>query len=191
MTYGLRKRLLYLASNCAPSDATGQVSLELPVGQEISYTIEKDRYASFLTPDILGPSGSTYRRGVPTDDAMADQHERVGSRYPMRSTGTILIDTTRPPLPGVTFELVGATGKAFYVDEEGLWDPNLTETSRRGLGGFVEVEPGEHRVQVGGTAIDCDLRLAWPDDDVKGLRLRLPVREGFVTSASIQCIPPP
>jgi len=178
--------------NCEHSDASGRVTIELPIRLEISYTLEKEGYASFLTPDILGPNGSSYPRSLFTDDAMAEQHERVGAQYPMISKGSILIDTTRPPSAGVTFELVGATGTRFYMDEEGRWNPNLTETTLPvPRGGFVEVTPGEHHVRVGGTAIECDLRLAWPDDDEKGLRLRLPVREGFVTRASVQCITPP
>jgi len=100
----------------------------------------------------------------------------------MRSTGTILIATN---LAGVTFELVDATGELFYVEEGVGWNPNLTETTTNGQGGFTEVTPGKYQINFGGTGQECTLRQAWPGGDENSIRL--PVQEGFVTRASMTC----
>ena len=58
-----------------------------------------------------------------------------------------------PGFAGVTFELVNATGQAYYYDEARNWSTALTETTDQGWGGFVEVSPGDRfQVIYGGTA---------------------------------------
>jgi len=181
--------------NCELSDDRGRVTIELPVGPEISYTLEKEGYPSYLTPDVIGPGGFAYLRGLPTDDWMAQQYDRVGSPYPMRFTGTIIISTGG--LAGATFDLVGATGTLFYGENFTGPDDEVTdfsldrmETAKDGMAGFTEVTPGdEYHVNFGGTALGCVPDLAWPGNNPNSIRL--PVREGFVTRASVRCPPPP
>jgi len=121
---------------------------------------------------------------------IAEEHDRVGSPYPMRGTGTVSV-VMPIPYAGVTFELDAATGVPFYVDEEWNWDPDLTATTVRGRGGFTEVTPGEVQINIGGSVNNCIVRsdfYGWPS----GIdSLRLPVREGYVTSVNVQCPLPP
>jgi len=183
---GARVCELDTTTNCKVTDPDGRVTIEIPFEVESGYTVEKEGYASDLYPDIIPLNGSTNQRSLRTDAFMAAQHDRVGSPYPMRFTGSIWIGTFGAP--GVTFELVEATGTAFYVeeltgpdDEVTDWSLDLTETTSTGLGGFTEVSPGEFLISLGG-ASGCTAGLAWPVDDEN--TIKLPVREGFVTRAN-------
>jgi len=169
----------------------------LPVGPEISYTIEKEGYGRLLTPDVFTENGSrsAYHRSIGPDEYLAEQYGRVDSPYPMRFTGTILLNAGDPSsgsnegLAGVTFNLLGATRTPFYWDEEADWSPDLTETNMSGRGGFTEVTPGFYRVKFGGAAddLDCVASFAWPSDEPNAIRLE--VREGYMTRASAVCSP--
>jgi len=174
-------------TNCALTNEFGHARLELPIGREISYTLEKDGHASYLVPDVFTPAGSQYLRALPPDEFMVEQHAAIPSPYPMRGTGTILISTDLPILEGATFELIDATGNRFYVEEElGRWSPLLDETTSNGRGGFTEVTPGVYQIRFGGAAQSCELRLSWfgEERDI----MKVPVREGFVTRAAITCL---
>jgi len=177
------------ATNCVVTDANGAATLQLPVGgPEFSYTVEKEEYAKYLIGDI-NPRGFSQTIVMVTDDEMAEQHERVMSVYPMRGTGTVLLEIL-PPLPGATFDLMGATGMPFYLDEEGNWSRDLTATSSWGWGGFTDVSPGEFQVNLGGIA-GCALPggIGW-FGDVKS-SVRFPVQEGYTTLAAMRCLPSP
>lgn len=177
-------------ANCAPSRADGRVSIKLPIGEETTITLEKDLHASYLVPVAI-PSDQGFANPFEmyTDEHMVPQFERVMSDYPMRGTGTILI-MLFPNFEGATFELVNATGKPFYTDEEGLWSTELTETragrARQDSGGFVDVTPGdEYWVQFGGTAQSCSSTWLWPGDAEN--RFPVPVRAGYVSNLRVLC----
>ena len=118
---------------------------------------------------------------------LADQHARLMSPYPMRGTGSIVL-IAFPQLAGATFELVAATGKPYYHEgEEGLWNPDLTATTLPwGGGGFTEVTPGDHQINLGGTAQRCIAHpeLGWPSDDENSVRMPVGLRD------SGQCVLP-
>jgi hypothetical protein len=172
--------------NCVMTDATGEGTLELPVGQEISFTFEKEGYTPHLVAGVLPSGGFEGTYGLVTDAAMADQHERVMSPYPMRGTGTIICLVT-PKLEGATFDLVGATGQAFYWDEEGNWSLDFNATTSFGRGGFVEVSEGVFRIKLGGTAKNCFPAWGWPDEAKD--TYRVPVWEGYVSHFQVLCPP--
>ena len=174
--------------NCAVTNASGKAAIELPVAQEISYTLEKEGYASYLFADVLSPGGSQFQFGMLPNQLLASQHGRLMSPYPTGDKGTIALEL-RPPFAGVTFDLVGAAGKAYYVDEERNWSSDLAATTSQGRGGFVEVSPGTFQVELGGTAQDCVPRLAWPGDVEDSIRI--PVREGYRSFATVRCSVPP
>jgi hypothetical protein len=164
-------------TNCALSKGDGQVRIELPIGEETSYTLKKDGYASYLVPVVI-PSDEGYQDvfSMATDEEMKAQFSRLGSFYPMLlGTGAVVL-WVFPAFAGATFDLANATGKAYYVHERGDWRDDITATTSRGAGGFVEVPPGEEfQVNLGGTAAGCK-------DSI-----RFPVREGYITAASVTC----
>jgi hypothetical protein len=163
-------------------------SIQLPVGEEMSCTIEKEGHVSHLLADVVRDDRyETF--ALETDRDRAREYERLDSPYPMRGTGAIVIEL-HPEVAGVIFELVGATGKEFYVDEEGNWTPNLSATtsggSSRSGGGFVEVTPGEYQVELGGTAESCVRQTwGWPGD--RDNSVRLPVQENHESYVIMSC----
>jgi hypothetical protein len=175
--------------NCVMTEANGEATLMVPVDQEISYTLTKEGYASWLRADVVPADGLTYRLGMWTEQTATNQHEGVGASYPMRGTGSIWMQVV-PNAIGATFDLVDATGEPFYAAPGGGWVPLYTATTTWGWGGFTEVTPGEYQVEVGGEVEKCVPNEAWPGNDQK--RIRIPVREGYITLASASCaIAPP
>jgi len=174
-------------TNCVLTGADGLATLELPIDEEVSFTWTKGGYFPYLHADVSDAAFQSETRTFKmwSDEAVADLFESVMSPYPQLDTGGIEV-VLNPAREGVTFTLVGATGKAYYLDEEGTnWSLDLTATTARGWGGFVEVSPGELEIEFGGTASGCVPRRAWPSDAEN--RIRVPVRAGYFTLASVTC----
>jgi len=177
--------------NCDFSDANGVVTIDVPFGQEISYTLRKETWASYLHTRIVPESGVDGSPGMFPDAWLAEQFGRIGSDYPERGRGTghIAIQTDGDDLEGITFlDLVGATSTAYYEDEERNWNPDLTETTPEGRGGLVEISPGEYQVNLGGTGERCVPTVGWPGDGPGSVRTL--VREGYRSIVVFACPPP-
>jgi len=136
---------------------------------------------------VLTAAGESVSPFMRVDADLKTRYDSVLSPYPQEGTGTVFVIVgARDGGPdGATLELIDATGKAFYVDENGNWVLGLTATTSAGTGGFVEVGPGEVEVEIGGTASNCLIEYAWPSDSAN--TIRLPVREGFMTVARVNC----
>lgn len=174
-------------TNCAVTDVQGVTTLELPLNQETVYTLDKQGYASWLEATVISADQTALAANMPTAQDVADDHARVMSPYPMRDTGTVGVQLI-PGYEGATFELVAATGNAFYMDEAYDWSSDLTSTTFVGIGGFAEVTPGEVQVDIGGSAEAC-VRSGggggWPSGEED--RIRVPIRDGYVTLAVVTC----
>jgi hypothetical protein len=178
-------------TNCAVSDGLVFVELQVPANQEISYTQTKDGFDSRLRSDII-PMPPKLTIVVPVMEPtaqVAEQFERLMSPYPMVDTGAVSVlvwgGTAGDPIPGATLELVDGTGKPYYANDDGTWHGDLTATTMEGSGGFVEVDPGEVEVRVGGAAKNCEVLRGWPGTEENSIRMA--VREGFRTSARLLC----
>ena len=169
--------------NCATTNADGVGSIDLPIDEEITYTLVKEGYASYLFADIVPASGFQLEFLMLTDELLASQYERLMSSYPPEGEGEIAIEL-HPTFAGVTFDLE-TSGKGYYVDETEAWSSDLTETSSEGRGGFLEVEPGSFQIELGGTAEGCAAGLAWPGNVENSIRV--PVLEGHRTFATANC----
>ena len=89
------------------------------------------------------------------------------------------------PFPGATFDLIDATGKAYYDTENPLAD---TATNQFGIGGFLEVTPGgPFTVEYGGTADRCAVGFGWPGGESS---VTVPVRADHVSVVVLLCAPP-
>jgi len=191
--------------NCVTTSADGVATLELPANQKVSYTVEKEGYESLLYPVLTGMAGVEYNRGSwhLSNAWLADAFANLRSDYPMTDKGMIHV-VIAPRFAGVTLDLVDATGKAWYKDEVDNWSASLQATTSGGIalverftsdGGFVEVVPGEHQVEIGGTALGCilgsgdGLVLGWPGDAPN--RVLVPVRAGFSTRTAVACAEAP
>jgi hypothetical protein len=108
----------------------------------------------------------------------------------MEGTGAVFVQVAHDPagndgVVDATLELLGTTGKVFYVDEDGNWSLDLTATTSAGHGGFVELSPDEYQVEIGGAAENCVVARGWPSDLEN--TIRVPVRAGYVTIARVDC----
>jgi hypothetical protein len=167
------------------TDTNGEATLQVPVDQEVSYTLTKEGYLSLLIADVVPAEGSTNTPDMRSVRWAGDQHEHVGSPYPMRGTGTIQVEI-QPGAAGATFDLVGATGPPFYYTRQNTWSPDFITTTGRGWGGFSEVSPGDdYLIELGGEAESCVPNWGWPSDEENSIRV--PVREGYLTIATVQC----
>jgi hypothetical protein len=179
-------------ANCDVTDGTRPAVLQLPADRETSYTQVKEGYGAELRADVISATtGSIVVPVMQPDSFIKDNYDRVESPYPMEGTGSIYVqvgerNSATGAIRGATLELVGENGKAFYVlDDRKSWSTDLTATTSAGNGGFVEVRPGEYQIQIGGTPENCSLVRAWPGDSDNSIRL--PVREGFETTARVAC----
>lgn len=170
-------------TNCATTDADGLAEIMVSANQEISYTVSKDGYAPFLVGDVTDETLLPTVWPMFNDAMLADAAEALEIPYPY--TGGILALQVLPNMAGVTFDLLDETAKQYYADEAGIDTLGLTATTSRGWGGFLEVSPGEHQVEFGGTATNCTPSIAWPGDAAN--RIKVPVRVGYVSYGSMDC----
>lgn len=169
--------------NCEISDASGRVTIHLPVG-EIFVTLEKTGYDSLLIPLVHSEDGSTTSGIMWTTGLRAAFYEFYETVYPRDGRGEIKIDVRPIPFPGSTFDLVDATGKAYYDTDNPLDD---TATNHFGIGGFLEVTPGTFEVKHGGTADRCAVDWGWPSGENS---IRVPVRANHVSQVLLTCARP-
>jgi hypothetical protein len=179
------------AETCGLSDAGGRVSVEIPIGVETAVTLTKEGYLPYLFPFVAGPAGRSASFGVESNQLAANQYERVESPYPMGSQGAVFLAARPLNIVGATFELLDATSVTqFYLDEECWFDPNLKATaSCDGWGGFTEVNPGVLQAKIGGRVSGCKPVYGWPGDAED--TVRFPVREGYATWVSWNCVQEP
>jgi hypothetical protein len=176
---------------CVTSDSEGMVTLLLPTGEEVAFTMVKEGYLKYMSAVVVPEEPMQRHIGIATEERGAYLHDLLMSPYPMEGTGDILIaHVGGGAFPGATLELVGATGKGYYYNEEGDWDSDLTATTSYPFpawGGFTEVSPGEVEITWGGTAEDCILSRGWLSDTEN--TMRLPVMAGFVSLQDVICTP--
>ena len=175
--------------NCVTSDVNGEARLLLPANQEISYTVKKDGYMSWMAGDVTDETfGDEGRPGYPMfpNQQIEDFAAANGIPYPL--TGGATSHHMNPvSTAGVTYDLVDETARGYYTDNDEARTPrfDLTATTSHGFGGFLEVTPGDHQVEFGGAATNCTVALAWPGDAPN--RVKVPVKVGFFTLASMNC----
>lgn len=173
--------------NCVVTSAAGVATFEVAVAQEVSFTLEKEGYQSYIMTGVATTEPGELTLGMSTVQRIEDMHTFVMSPYPMEGTGDIVV-ISEPKLEGETLSLTGGTGKVFYYNALGNWDASLTATSSWGWGGFTEVSPGEVQVELGGTATGCTVTLGWPGDVANSVRM--PIRAGYLTQVYVSCEAP-
>ncbi len=176
--------------NCATTDGDGSATIELPVDQELVYTVSKAGFAAELYADVTDSSFSRSRAHVlfpneEIDDAAAG----VMSVWPHAGTGWVSLGVN---LEGVTFELIDAAGAPWYVDSDGVGKNTIDATTSEAVGGarggFVEVAPGVVEVEYGGTATGCTVNIGLPSESPN--RIKLPVRDAHISFGSMTCTQP-
>ena len=171
-------------ANCAVTDEGGWATLEVSAGQEIALTMEKEGFVPTFYTYVVPADGGMMLLGNATDARFEEMFGLVMSPYPMEGTGSVWVEG----LPeGAVLSLLGATGKAFYAEDDvkWSWSLDLTAATANGGGGFVEVPAGEYQVEVTGTSENCFPVRGWPGDSEN--TVRMPVREGYLSEALMPC----
>jgi hypothetical protein len=176
--------------NCDFSDAKGEASIELPIGEEVFYTLEKEGRYSGLYPYVMPETGARVSWCMGDTAGAADFREMIGSTWPRRGTGDIQIWITSQ-FAGATFELEGATAIRSYYPDGGLGGfLDLEATDSNGSGDFFDVTPGTYLIKFGGTASRCVPGWAgWPSEIENSARVL--VREDYYTLLTVSCVEVP
>jgi len=181
------KICLVETGDCVTTDALGGATQQVPLDQEISATFEKEGYIPYLIPVFVSEQPGVFKLGMGSLARWEFLHGLVMSPFRPEGVGDIII-VADPAFAGATFDLGSAAGNAFYYNQEGNWDADLTETTSWGWGGFTEVSPGEVQVEFGGTATGCMATTGWPGNVDNSVRM--PVRAGYLNQISVSCNAP-
>jgi hypothetical protein len=168
--------------NCVMTDAEGMAIIELPSDSEVSYTITKEGFGSYLISDVN--NGRLEHRFVMYgDEELARLAPLMGTTYPWTNTGIILLRVYSEP--GVMFDLVGQSETPFYFSNGDTPSTELDATTSDGRGGFTDVAEGEYQVEFVDPQVLCRPFTAWPGD--MDNRVTVPVKPGFISWASMSC----
>jgi hypothetical protein len=168
--------------NCVSTNANGNAVIQLPYEKEVSFTLDREGYGSYLDSYVLPAQGAAEVYAMATVERFADQYALIDSPYPEQGTGTVLVGIPAGT-PGVTFTLVESTGKQFYREENLDWNADLTATTTGGGGGFAEVAPGVVQVDIAGA--DCSVLRGWSGDQAN--RVKLPVKSNYFSRLTTTC----
>lgn len=190
--------------NCDETDFAGLASVTVDWASEVAFTFRKEGYGSILRADVSDDSAGATRAPAAvrmyTDEQLEAIAEQVGASYPWVG-GVVGLGGTLPGTAwdGVTVSPAGATvdavGESFYYDVdstqyrqelEATTGPKPYHLLPLHAGGFIEVAPGEHRFEFGGTAGNCPQpSVGWPGGAPNTVRTR--VLAGHVTYVSMLC----
>jgi hypothetical protein len=173
--------------NCVTSGADGEAQLMLPANQEVSYVVSTDGRMPWMAAEVPDELTIVLQPRYPMwlDEDVEVLAEANAISYPLTG-GAVLLHMNPYRTEGVTFTLIDDEGALpYYADEDGFFRFDLTETTSNGNGGFFEMAPGERQIEFGGSATNCTAALAWLGDAPN--RIKVPVRAGHITLASMNC----
>lgn len=168
--------------NCVMTDAEGMATIELPSDSEVSYTITKEGFGSYLISDF-NDGRLEHRFVMYGDEELARLAPLMGTAYPWTDAGVILLRVYSEP--GVVFDLVGQAKEPFYFVNGDTPSTELDATTSDGRGGFTDVAEGEYEVEFVDPAVLCRSFTAWPGE--LDNRVTVPVKAGFISWASMSC----
>ena len=169
-------------TNCTMTDAEGMATIQLPSDSEVSYTITKEGYGSYLIPDVNN-GRLDHRFYMYSDEELARLAPLMGTTYPWTDTGIIILRVYSEP--GVVFDLVGQPNEPFYFADGETPSTELDGTTDDGRGGFTDLAEGEYQVEFVDPQVLCRPFTAWPGD--MDNRVKVPVKAGYISYSSMSC----
>ncbi len=168
--------------NCLITDEEGRVIIDLPSDTEVSYTITKEGFGSYLISDV-NDGRLDHRFIMYSDEELARQAPLMGTTYPWTNTGIMLLRVYSEP--GVVFDLIGQANEPFYFSDGDTPSTELDATTADGRGGFTDLAEGEYQVEFVDPQVLCRPFTAWPGD--MDNRVKVPVKPGYISWASMAC----
>jgi len=171
-------------TNCTMTDAEGMATINLPDESEVSYTITKEGYGSYLVSDVNNGKLEHWF-WMYDDEELTRLAGLMGTTYPWTDDGIILIREFSEA--SVMFDLVGQSNNEFYFLNGDTPSTDLDSTTDDGRGGFTDVATGEYQVEFIGVEVPviCTAFTAWPSD-IRN-RVKVPVKAGYISYASMSC----
>jgi hypothetical protein len=168
--------------DCVVTDEEGRASIELPSDSEVSYTITKEGFGSYLISDVNN-GRLDHRFIMYGDDELERLAPLMGTTYPWTDTGIIILRVYSEP--GVVFELVGQPNEPFYFSNGDTPSTELDSTTDDGRGGFTDLVEGEYTVEFNDPQVLCRPFTAWPGE--MDNRVKVPVKPGYISYSSMAC----
>lgn len=168
--------------NCVMTDEEGLASIALPSDVEVSYTITKEGFASYLLSDVNTGQLKHWTWMFPEEE-VTRQAALVGTTFPGTGDGLIVIRAFTDP--GVMFDLVGEPNEPFYLVDGDTPSREIDATTEDRRGGFTDVAPGEYQIDVIGAPGPCKPFVVWPGDQDD--RYKVPVKADHISWVSVSC----
>ena len=169
-------------TNCTMTDEDGMATIDLLADAEVSYTITKEGFASYLWSDVNNGQLEHWTWMFPEEE-VTRLAGLIGTTFPGTGDGLIIIRAFTDP--GVMFDLVGESNEPFYFLDGGTPSRDIDATTEDRRGGFTDVAPGEYQIDVIGAPGPCQPFVVWPGDQAD--RFKLLVRAGFISWVSVTC----
>lgn len=168
--------------NCVMTDEEGMASIVLPSDTEVSYTITKEGFASYLWSDV-NTGGLEHWTWMFSEEEVTRLAGLVGATFPGTGDGLIVIRAFTDP--GVMFDLVGEPNEPFYFVNGDTPSREIDATTEDRRGGFTDVAPGEYQIDVIGAPGPCKPFVVWPGDQDD--RVKVPVKANHISWVSVTC----
>ena len=168
--------------NCTMTDEEGIATINLPADAEVSYTITKEGFASYLLSDVNNGNLEHWTWMFPEEE-VTRLAGLIGTTFPGTGDGLIIIRAFTDP--GVMFDLVGESNEPFYFLDGGTPSREIDATTEDKRGGFTDVAPGEYEFDVIGAPGPCQPFVVWPGDQDD--RFKVPVKAGHISWVSVTC----
>ena len=168
--------------NCTMTDEDGMATINLLADAEVSYTVTKEGFASYLWSDVNTGKLKGWTWMFPEEE-VTRLAGLIGTTFPGTGDGLIIIRAFTDP--GVMFDLVGESNEPFYFLDGRTPSRDIDATTDDKRGGFTDVAPGEYQFDVIGAPGPCRPFTVWPGDQDD--RFKVLVRAGFISWVSVTC----
>lgn len=168
--------------NCTMTDEEGMATIDLLADAEVSYTIAKEGFASYLLSDVNTGQLEHWTWMFPEEE-VTRLAALIGTTFPGTGDGLIIIRAFTDP--GVMFDLVGESNEPFYFLDGGTPSRDIDATTEDKRGGFTDVAPGDYQIDVIGAPGPCQPFVVWPGDEDD--RFKVPVKADHISWVSVTC----
>ena len=168
--------------NCVMTGEDGMAMINLPDNAEVSYTITKEGYGSYLVSDVTDSRIEHWFR-MYNDEEVERLAGLMGTTYPL--DGGIILLRGYSDDPGVMFDLVGGSSNQFYFLTGDTPSTEIDSTTADGRGGFTDLADGVYEVDFVGAPVECRDFSSWPSEVAN--RVRVPVKDGYISYSSMSC----
>lgn len=145
------------AMPCVTTDANGRYELtDVPPGIEGAIVVSADGYMPGATWGVTSDGFMAIDQGLLSAAAVEAFAAAVGTPFDdTKAHIAVGVSDGMNPVAGATLSITPASGVQAYVGDDGLPNPMLDATQTSGVGGWIDVEPGEVELAVTHPSATC------------------------------------